>query len=168
MSSPVVMESEGEDPQVAEAQVPKGLPAPDMPTRTQREIHARTHLPYRVWCDICVQGRGQASPHQAPDATADRYMSPQLHLDYWFIGGQGETGRESLPVLVMYEKLREVLFAHRVEQKGTYTAIVKQLCDDQRFKSVPRTPRFSGKPSCRFLSVFKWEPRKNWRVLLYS
>ena len=115
--SPEAMDSEGDSPQVAEAQVPKGLPAPEMPTKAQREIHARTHLPYRVWCDICVQGRGQASPHKSPDAAADRYTSPQLHLDYWFIGGQGETGRESLPALVMYEKVREVLFAHRVEQK---------------------------------------------------
>ena len=46
-----------------EARVPKGIPAPRVPSRREREEHELTHLPYRCWCDHCVSGRGVQAPH---------------------------------------------------------------------------------------------------------
>ncbi len=36
---------------------------PGAPTQAQRDAHAATHLPFRSWCDECVQGRRDAPPH---------------------------------------------------------------------------------------------------------
>ena len=90
--------------ELSEAQPSRGLKAPDEPTPAQREEHCRTHIPFRVWCDICVRARGQASPHPKSQGKDDRYRVPQLVLDYWFMGGEGELGRDSIPVIVMFEK----------------------------------------------------------------
>ena len=77
---------------------------------------------------------------------------PQLHLDYWFVGGQGETGRENLPVLVMFEQVREVLFAHRVDQKGSNQTALRQLCADLDAMGIKRTIYKSDQePSIRSL-----------------
>ncbi len=36
---------------------------PGAPTQADRDAHAATHLPFRSWCDECVQGRRDAPPH---------------------------------------------------------------------------------------------------------
>ncbi len=36
---------------------------PGAPTQAMRDAHASTHLPFRSWCDECVQGRRDAPPH---------------------------------------------------------------------------------------------------------
>ena len=105
---------EGEIPTAAEAQPSIGLRAPGTPSAKEKEDHDRTHLPFREWCDVCVRARGQAHHHATHKAEQDRYSVAQLVLDFWFIGGDGDTGQEKLPILVMYEKAREVLFGHRV------------------------------------------------------
>ena len=112
---------------------------PTTPTAAEREEHCRNHMPFRGWCDACVAGRGQASPHLASKVPAEsRYHLPQLQFDYWFMGGQGEAGREDLPVLVMYEKTREALFRHRAKAKGADMTVVRQVCEDLNSMGLKR------------------------------
>ena len=59
MPAAVAAEGEGELPQDVEAEVARGFHAPEAPTKAEKEAHDRTHLPFRAWCDICVQGRGK-------------------------------------------------------------------------------------------------------------
>ena len=54
-------------------------------------------------------------------------MIPQLQLDYWFTGGQGEENKEDQPVIVLYEKVRGVLFGHKVEAKGADPMVEKTI-----------------------------------------
>ena len=46
------------------------------------------------------------------------------------MGGEGELGRDSIPVIVMFERTMEVLFAHRADAKGADPTVIKQLCAD--------------------------------------
>ena len=46
-----------------EARKAKGIPAPRQPTEQERMEHELTHLPYRSWCPLCVQGKGRADNH---------------------------------------------------------------------------------------------------------
>ena len=53
---------EGEEGDSAEVKVairPKG------PTKQERDEHNCTHIPYRVWCPICVKSRAVDDPHFA-------------------------------------------------------------------------------------------------------
>ena len=43
---------------------PRVLPSPSPMTKTQRETHDLTHLPYEAACDICVSARRPNSHHQ--------------------------------------------------------------------------------------------------------
>ena len=100
-----VREEEGEHPDPAEAQASVGMAAPVEPSSAEREEHARNHLPYRSWCDVCVRARALATGHSSHRDVQDRYQKPQIVLDYWFVDGR-------LPVLVMYERNRQALFGH--------------------------------------------------------
>ena len=106
-------------------------PGPSEPSPMDRDHHEATgHSVFRNWCDACVEGRGQASPHPSRSANSGKYAIPQVVLDYWFMGGQGEAGKEDLPVIVMYEKTMEALFGHRAKKKGSDMAVVQQICND--------------------------------------
>jgi len=62
-------EGEGEIVELDEQEddcAPKRLvPEPGEPTREQVEDHRTTHLPYRSWCETCVQGRGAGEQHRS-------------------------------------------------------------------------------------------------------
>ena len=38
-------------------QLPRGLPAPAMPSKEEKDRHELTHINYRSWCPHCVFGR---------------------------------------------------------------------------------------------------------------
>ena len=55
------------------------------------------------------------------------------------MGGVDEGNRESLPVIVFYEKVRKVLFAHSVPAKVVQPQLLKQMArdlDDMGLKKV--------------------------------
>ena len=72
----------------SEAQRSIGMSTPIAPSAQEKEEHERTHIPYRVWCDVCVQARGHERKHGSRAAPLERYRIPQLTLDYWFMGGE--------------------------------------------------------------------------------
>ena len=41
---------------------PRRLPGPKMPSREEVEQHYLTHLPFRNWCQYCIQGKGNTAP----------------------------------------------------------------------------------------------------------
>ena len=49
-------ESDNDD--IEEGQDSIGLSKPCMPSIAEVDIHNRTHIPFRNWCEICVRGRG--------------------------------------------------------------------------------------------------------------
>ena len=120
------MSAEDENP--SEYRPPRLLTSPKDPTRKEREEHeGMGHAIYRSWCKHCVRNRGRASPHQADPTQA--YNKPQIGADYWFMGG-ADGNRESLPVLVVYERTHRCLYADVVPQKGVTDLVVEQIIRD--------------------------------------
>ena len=107
----------GEEDAEEEGQASRGIRAPGNPTDEERDSHSRNHIPYRSLCDICVRARGRADPHHSRGAE-NRYSEAQVSADYWFLGRQSAQGRDGIPVLVIYERVRRVLYAHVVPSKG--------------------------------------------------
>ena len=63
-----------------EAKKAKGIPAPQQPTEQERMEHELTHLPYRSWRPVCVQGKGRADkqPKQCGKSPEIQATSPQV------------------------------------------------------------------------------------------
>ena len=58
------------------------VPSPEAPTASQLAEHRDGgHMPYRSWCDECVEAFGREEPHFAHDGTHKRTI-PVVSLDY--------------------------------------------------------------------------------------
>ena len=55
-----VIEAEAREPARARA-----LATPGAPTETERTAHVETHLPFRSWCEDCVEGKAKDAQHKA-------------------------------------------------------------------------------------------------------
>ena len=71
---------------VEDAVVPAPAPSPCTPSRAEREAHEATHLPFRSWCEVCVQGRMDNPPHRRRAAeVVEEHRLPEVHIDYAFL-----------------------------------------------------------------------------------
>ena len=94
-------------------------------TACQREEHeAEGHIPYRSWCEHCVQARATGEQHRRRRGTRDICV---FTFDYLFIGeGGGLITRAavtagavvSLTILVAKDTRGKAIFGHVVPQKG--------------------------------------------------
>ena len=98
---------------------PRKIADPIMPSESEVAEHMKTHLPFRNWCRHCVRGRGTEMPHQR--VTGEREL-PEIHFDFAFLGDEGHPG-ETLPVLVVRERLSRMTMASAVPSKSTGTFI---------------------------------------------
>jgi hypothetical protein len=57
------------------------LPVICGPSDKEREIHERYHIPYRSWCEICVQAKKKNIPHYS---VKDKRTFPVISMDYMF------------------------------------------------------------------------------------
>ena len=57
------VEVKGDVIEIAEEAMIKVMKSPGCPTKEEVERHYTTHLPYRSWCPVCVQGKGKEAPH---------------------------------------------------------------------------------------------------------
>ena len=48
---------------VDNSRVPKSLRSPIRPPVSEVERHNLAHLPYRHWCQVCVESKGKEDPH---------------------------------------------------------------------------------------------------------
>ena len=46
-----------------EARVARTRRTPKEPSYEERRVHRLTHLPYRNWCEVCVEARGRNAAH---------------------------------------------------------------------------------------------------------
>ena len=103
-------------------------PTPTLPTAIQVELHRVTHLPYREWCDCCVEGCGREDCHRKAKQPGSIAV---ISLDYFFItagaaytrkewgdGKLEETGEKFTKVLVLRDARRKMFLAHAVRVKG--------------------------------------------------
>jgi hypothetical protein len=96
---------------------------PKKPRADEIEEHCITHLPFRNWCSHCISGRGVGAPHYA--GKGDSGMS-EMHMDFMFIGQEGEPG-VTVPVLVVRERSTRMTMAAVVPTKSTGTFVAKRV-----------------------------------------
>ena len=92
---------------------PRKLPDPKMPSKEEVEEHYLTHLPYRSWCQFCVQGKGEVAPHLKQKKREDGLM--EIRFDYCFMRTHGSP---MATVLVAREKSTRMTLATVVPMKG--------------------------------------------------
>ncbi len=109
-------EIEEEDPEhpAEEARAARPSRDPGAPTQADRDAHAATHLPFRSWCDECVQGRRDAPPHFRQKRVAGEV--PEVAFDYAYIRRDDE--EEVATLLVMRDRDSKALRAWVLEHKG--------------------------------------------------
>ena len=66
---------------------PRKLLDPKLPTKKDVDEHNLTHLPYRNWCQYCVEGKGKMAPRFKQPARTDGLIGP-LRLLLHEHGGQ--------------------------------------------------------------------------------
>jgi hypothetical protein len=96
-----------------EARAARPARDPGAPTQAERDAHATTHLPFRSWCDECVQGRKDAPPHCRTKRGPGEV--PEVSFDYAFVRRDDEEHVATL--LVMKDRdtrcVRAWLLAHK-------------------------------------------------------
>ena len=121
-----------------EAQPSKRLPSPYMPTASEIADHRVGHMPYRSWCDECVEAFGRERAHRHHDNLHARQV-PVISMDYLFATARGvfkrgeledEDSEEVLKVLVVYDSWSKCVFAHAVPRKGAEASAVNAIVAD--------------------------------------
>ena len=81
--------AEGEIVESAEVEVQQQPPtsSPTLPSQSERMEHRITHLPYRSWCDECVEAFGREHSHRSTGV--DERVFPLVSVDYMFLSPKG-------------------------------------------------------------------------------
>ena len=66
----------------------RALPSPYMPTISEIRHHKTTHLPYRSWCDECVEAFAREWPHLRGDGPSNRTIAV-IWFDYAHLAEKG-------------------------------------------------------------------------------
>ena len=66
----------------------KKLPVIYGPSEKEREEHGRFHIPYRSWCEVCVQAKKKNPPHYG---VKDKRTYPVISMDYMFVSDKSAT-----------------------------------------------------------------------------
>ena len=92
---------------------PRKLPDPKLPSKEEVERHYLTRLPFRNWCQYCVQGKGKTAPRFKQKQRGDGLI--EVHFDYCFMSTHGSP---MCTILVAREKSSKMTLATVVPVKG--------------------------------------------------
>ena len=126
-------QAEGEEvPDVRAKTAPRG------PSKSEREAHEATHMPYRSWCAHCVRGRGIASPHvEKKDDERKEMRRPVVSMDYCFMNKQDE---DKATMIAVKEEKHGCVHASIVPGKGDQvewvSSHVARFCNKLGFKEI--------------------------------
>ena len=108
-----------EEERAEDAVVPRPAPSPCTPSRAEREAHEATHLPYRTWCPVCVQGRADNPPHRRlPTPGEGERRLPEVHIDYAFLRRDDSDVGELAKLVVLKALPSRAVRAWVVPNKG--------------------------------------------------
>ena len=80
--SEVIIELSGE---AAESQTPIPMQLPVKPSLEEQFKHEATHLPFRSWCDVCVESRAKESPHFRNTQPTNVEKIAVVQWDFWLL-----------------------------------------------------------------------------------
>ena len=90
---------------------------PSSPTDEEVARHNETHLPYRAWCKVCVQGRARQSGHKArPVEVTERTL---VQVDYCHMTCDDIAGKPKLTIFVAVENGHGEVLSLLVRRKGS-------------------------------------------------
>ena len=95
-----------------EAHRARGLRQPQQPTPQQIAEHNLTHLPYRNWCPICVQGKGRQDNYKKQQS-----RQPVIQVDFAYIKSQQDP--KTTPVLTAVDVTTQLCMAVLVPDKSS-------------------------------------------------
>ena len=95
-----------------EAHRARGLRQPQQPTPQQIAEHNLTHLPYRNWCPICVQGKGRQDNYKKQQS-----RQPVIQVDFAYIKSQQDP--KTTPVLTAVDVTTQLCMAVLVPDKAS-------------------------------------------------
>ena len=124
-----------------DAVVPRPAPSPCAPSRAEREAHEATHLPYRCWCPVCVQGRADNPPHRRlPSPAEGERRLPEVHLDYAFLRRADSEAGELAKLIILKTLPSRAMRAWVVPSKGLVDrSSAERVCRGIREMGI-RTP----------------------------
>ena len=93
-----------------EAHRAKGLRQPEQPAPQQIAEHNLTHLPYRNWCPICVQGKGRQDNYKKQQS-----RQPVIQVDFAYVKSQQDP--KTIPVLTAVDVATQLFMAVMVLDK---------------------------------------------------
>jgi len=99
--------------------------APEQPMEEAVEEHARTHAPFRSWCEECVKGKAKEGAHQK---RMDDETATVIAVDYGFMGDE-EIGAH---IMITKDSNTGWKSAAVVPNKGVNDYAVKRLVEDIR------------------------------------
>ena len=70
---------------------PKMLKIPGEPSESERRLHELTHLPYRDWCEHCVQSKGRQS-----HAVKKNDRQPVIQIDFSFLSTENDLPKRTI------------------------------------------------------------------------
>ena len=97
----------------------RGIGCGIRPPQNEIDEHERTHIPFRSWCKHCVFGKAKNDPHRTRDSVD--HQVPCISIDYMYMleGEDRESSElESLPIVVMKDRMSKAVFAFVVPKKG--------------------------------------------------
>jgi hypothetical protein len=107
-------QSEDEVHPAEEARKVKVVRDPSAPTKAERDAHEAIHLPFRVWCTDCINGRRDNPPHiRTPNAVIE---VPEVLFDYCFVRRDDE--EETITILLMKDRQSRAIRAWVAPHKG--------------------------------------------------
>ena len=90
-----------------------------LPSEAEVEAHNVSHLPFRSWCSACVRGRGLSLGHRRVDAkTKGAEQIPTISVDYGFFGQPEDRAHDTLPVIIVRDRISKGIWSHPVPSKG--------------------------------------------------
>ena len=92
----------------------RGLRQPQQPTPQQIAEHNLTHLPYRNWCPICVQGKGRQDNYKKQQP-----QQPVMQVEFAYIKPQQDP--KTIPVLTAVDVTTQLCMAVMVPDKPWIT-----------------------------------------------
>ena len=95
------------------------------PSVKEVEEHVVTHLPFRSWCPMCVQGKSKIDPHCA---RGDRDSEVQIvNADHMYMESAEEEHKMSMLILVIKDGDSRWIASRVTPKRGRKAHVVKEL-----------------------------------------
>ena len=108
-----------------ETRAARALRTPEPPTNAARMIHNTTHVPFRVWCPLCIASRGRSSPHRRVVVNKTADTLPKFQADYMFIRIVAES--KTQPCITFVDMRSGAVISFMCARKAGYEDWTKEI-----------------------------------------